>query len=87
MSVSRICHQQIVLENLTRSGLWMAVYCSDGFALMLTSPCHELEYRVQSKPNVGQFEWVINSFSNCKCAANSGEIILFSWAKIGIEYC
>ena len=43
MSVSRICHQQMVLENLTRSGLWVVVYHSGGVVLMLMSPRHELE--------------------------------------------
>ena len=48
-----------------------------------------MNWNVVSKvsPTMGQFEWVINLLNNCICAANSGEIILFSWVKIGIEYC
>lgn len=48
-----------------------------------------MNWNIVSKvsPTMGQFEWVFNAFSNCKCAANFGENILFSWVKIGIEYC
>ena len=41
-----------------------------------------MNWNIVSKvsPTMGQFEWVFNAFNNCK-------IILFSWVKIGIEYC
>ena len=53
---------------------------------MLKMLCCELEYRIQSKPKDGSvYMGGFHSFSLCKYAANMGEIILFSLAKIGIE--